>query len=116
MSRAIRQTAQLTSYSSSAITFSNPDGTQLNFTWSPSTRVLTMTQRGVPKTLLNQCDYLYFNISQRNPTYGTFGFYSATNNAALCKLVDVSWRCSRSILGKKINTESVQTAKIVIRN
>jgi len=28
----------------------------------------------------------------------------------------VSWKCSRTILGAKINTESVQTAKIVLRN
>jgi hypothetical protein len=31
-------------------------------------------------------------------------------------MIDVSWKCSREILGAKINTESVQTAKIVIRN
>ena len=33
-----------------------------------------------------------------------------------CKLVDLNWRCSRQILQQKVNTESVQTAKIVIRN
>ena len=32
------------------------------------------------------------------------------------KLIDVSWKCSRKIMGEKLNTESVQTAKIVIRN
>lgn len=116
MSRAIRQTDRLTSYNSTAISFSNPDGSQLNFTWNPNTRRVTMTQGGATKTLLTQCDFLQFNISQRNPTPGVFGFYSATNNAGLCKLVDVSWRCSRQIFGKKINTESVQTARIVIRN
>jgi hypothetical protein len=31
------------------------------------------------------------------------------------KLVQVTWVCSRSILGKKVNTESVQSAKVVIR-
>jgi hypothetical protein len=30
-------------------------------------------------------------------------------------LIEVSWICSRQIFGKKVNTESVQTAKIVIR-
>jgi len=116
MSRAIRQTARLTSYSPTSLTFANTDGTQLSVTWNPSTRQVTMTGNGSTKTLLTQCDYLYFDISQRNPTYGVFDFYPATNNASLCKLVDVSWRCSRTILGRKINTESVQTAKIVIRN
>ena len=32
-----------------------------------------------------------------------------------CKLIAVSWVCSRTILGSKMNTESVQTAKIIIR-
>ena len=116
MSRAVRQTARLISYSPSLLTFQNADGTQLSLAWNPSTRKVTMSQNGTVKTLLTQCDYLYFDISQRNPTYGVFDFYPATNNASLCKLVDVSWRCSRTILGQKINTESVQTAKIVIRN
>jgi hypothetical protein len=30
-------------------------------------------------------------------------------------VVDVTWKCSRTILGVQANTEAVQTAKIVIR-
>lgn len=116
MSRAVRQTAGLKTYSTTALTFTNTDNTQLSVAWNPSTRNVTLTQNGTNKTLLTQCDYLAFNISQRNPKPGVFDFYSATNNAKQCKLVDVSWRCSRQILGKKVNTESVQTAKIVLRN
>jgi hypothetical protein len=37
-----------------------------------------------------------------------------TNSAA--KLIQVSWICSRDILEARFNTESVQSAKIVIRN
>jgi len=69
----------------------------------------------VTRTLLTECDFLQFNISQRTPSNGVFGFYPASR-ADLCKLVDVSWRCSRTMLGKKLHTESVQTARIVIRN
>ncbi|MEJ2010407.1 MAG: hypothetical protein P8Z30_20015, partial [Acidobacteriota bacterium] len=71
--------------------------------------------------LLTNCEYLAFGISQRNPS-NEFCFYPATNTTtskldpSLCKLVDVSWKCSREIFGKKVNTESVQTAKIVMRN
>ena len=79
------------------------------------------TKNGITKVLLSQCDFLTFRICQRNPIPGQFNFYPATNTAgvytpSLCKLVDVSWRCSRQILQKKVNTESVQTAKIVLRN
>jgi len=66
--------------------------------------------------LLTQCDFLNFDISQRNPS-NNFTFYPCpATNVSIAKLIDVSWRCSRQILGAKINTESVQTAKIVIRN
>jgi type II secretory pathway pseudopilin PulG len=116
MSRAVRQTSRLSSYSATALSFANVDGSTLSIAWNPSTGKVTMTQGSTNKTLLTQCDFLQFTISQRNPTPAVWGFYSATNNASQCKLVDVSWKCSRKILGKKINTESVQTARIVIRN
>ena len=32
-----------------------------------------------------------------------------------CKLVQLHWICSRKIFGAKVNTESVQSAKVVIR-
>ena len=32
------------------------------------------------------------------------------------RVIQVTWRCSRPILGKKATTESVQSAKIVLRN
>lgn len=116
MSLSIRQTAGLKTYSSTSLTFTNKDNTQMAITWDPSTRLVTLTEDGATRTLLTQCDYLNFNISQRNPSNSVFGFYPADTDASLCKLVDVSWRCSRTIFGQKINTESVQTAKIVIRN
>jgi len=31
-------------------------------------------------------------------------------------VVAVNWRCSRTVLGVKANTENAQAAKIVIRN
>jgi hypothetical protein len=45
----------------------------------------------------------------------TFEQFPTSAAAGNCKLVSVSWICSRSILGSRLNTESVQTAKIVIR-
>ena len=116
MSRDIRQTMALQSYSTNKLVFTDFDTNTLTFAWDPATRQLTRTKSGVSTVLLSQCDYLNFHICQRNPIPGAFDFYSETNNASVGKLVDLSWRCSRTILGAKINTESVQTAKIVIRN
>jgi len=121
MTRDIRQTISLHNYATNQLVFIDYDTNWLVFTWNPSTGKLTRSKAGTTTELLTQCDYLCFRIFQRNPMPGQFDFYPATNlsgvyDPTLCKLVDVSWRCSRSILGKKINTESVQTAKIVLRN
>jgi prepilin-type N-terminal cleavage/methylation domain-containing protein len=115
LSLSIRQTAGLKRYSSTSLTFTNLDNSELVVTWNPGTRKVTQSQGGTTRTLLSECDFLQFNISQRNPSNGVFGFYPASNPDT-CKLVDMSWRCSRTMLGKKFHTESVQTAKIVIRN
>lgn len=117
MSRDIRQASLLQSFATNQLVFLDSNSNQLTFAWSPVTSELTRSSGGATDVLLKSCDYLLFDISQRNPvTDGTFGFYSASNNPAICKLVSVSWRCARTIFGQKVNTESVQTAKIVMRN
>ena len=114
MSLEIRQTKGLTSYSPSSITLRDWDDGALTYAYDSSARTLTRRKNGTSTLLLGQCDFLNFDISQRNPS-NNFTFYPETN-VSLAKLIDVSWKCSRKVLGAKINTESVQTAKIVIRN
>jgi hypothetical protein len=116
LSTQIRQTQFLTSFSTNTLVFLDNDGRSLTFSWDPSTRLVTRQKTNTTTTLLTQCDYLSFHISQRNVS-NNFIFYPAnTSNLLTAKLIDVSWRCSRTILGGKVNTESVQTAKTVIRN
>ena len=116
MSREIRATSQLTAFTTTKLTFKDPDGTTLSFEYNPGNGTLTRKRGGTNTTLLKECDFLEFHISQRNPS-NNFTFYAVTGtNYATAKLVDVNWRCSRKILGNKVNTESVQTAKIVLRN
>lgn len=113
LSRDIRSSSQVIAFSTNSISLTNSDGTAFSYTWDGSNR-LVRTYAGSSSTMLTNCDYLCFNIYQRNPS-NNFLFYTATN-IAQAKLVDVSWRCSRQYLGAKLNTESVQTARIVIRN
>jgi len=114
MSRDIRQVKSVSTYSSNDLTFVNYDGTALRYFWDPATRTLRRTVRGRESVLLTECNYLRFGISQRNPS-NNFNFYPPSNTT-LTKLVDVSWSCSRDIMQRAVNTEQVQTAKIVIRN
>jgi hypothetical protein len=115
MAREIRQTKALTNFSSTKLVFVGLDSQPLTYQFNSADSTLTRKQGTGPTTVMLQgCDFLNFHISQRNPS-NNFTFYPTTN-LSLAKMVDVSWRCSRKILGAKVNTESVQTAKIVIRN
>ena len=122
MTRDIRETQCLTNFTTrvitggqtvtNSLTFSDFDGQPLTFTYTNN--VLLRVKGGERTMLLTNVDYLTFNIFQRNPVPGQWEQYPA-GNLATCKLISVSWICSRNILGSKMNTESVQTAKIVIR-
>lgn len=114
LSREIRQTRALTNFTTTSLSFLDYDGLPLVFSYNPTARTLTRSKGNNQNVLLEQCDFLKFNVSQRNPS-NSFDFYPTTN-VRVVKLIDMSWRCSRQILGAKVNTESVQTAKIVIRN
>ena len=114
MSREIRQVNSLTAYASTNLTFQDFDGGTLSYTYDPNQQILTRTKDSTSETLLTGCDSLQFSIFQRNPSNDTFQPYSTTN-VADTKLVELTWNCSRTIFGSKVNTESMQSAKIVIR-
>jgi len=65
-------------------------------------------------TLLTGCTYLNFSMFSRVPRDGSLDQFTATD-AAQCKVVQIDWICSRKIFNQNDNTESVQSAKIVIR-
>lgn len=112
----IREADELKSYSSNRLVFSYWKTNELVYEFSPADRALTETLNGRTKTLLKGCDVLTFSIYQRNTAAGTFNQFPATITNSAAKLVQMSWTCSRNVLGARINTESVQSAKIVLRN
>ena len=121
MSRDIRNASDVTSFSSTAFTMTgtNVEGTPYSFTysWDGSNLWRTYTNPGTNYLylMLSNCSYLEFSNYSRLP-YSNFTFEAVSGTSNSTKLISVSWKCSRSILGEKLNTESVQTAKIVIRN
>jgi hypothetical protein len=114
MSRDIRNASGLTYYATNIIVLTNSDASWQVYYWDGRSQ-FTRYSSGQTTVLLTNCDYLCFNIYQRNPT-NNYSFVSATAIPTQTKLIDVSWRCSRTYLGAKLNTESVQTARIVMRN
>lgn len=113
MSKEIRQADRLTSFATNQLVFAYA-GTNLTFRHDVAARTLTRSFNGTSEILLEGCDELTFSIFQRNPIDGLFEQYP-TATADTAKLIQLNWVCSREIMGQTANTESVQSAKIVIR-
>jgi prepilin-type N-terminal cleavage/methylation domain-containing protein len=116
LSLKIRQADELLAYSTNRLEFSYQKTNTLVYLYSPGAKTLTETIGSTSTVLLKECNELTFSIFQRNTASGTYDQFPATLTNSAAKLVQVSWTCSRSILGAQLNTESVQSAKIVIRN
>jgi Tfp pilus assembly protein PilW len=109
-----RQTTGLLDYRTDRLIFSDADGVALTYEYSPVDKTLTRMKGGSSEVLLSECDDLRFSIYQRNPSNAVYDYFP-TASATNCKLINVTWTCSRRILGARMNTESIQTAKVVIR-
>jgi Tfp pilus assembly protein PilW len=118
----IRQCGGLTSFSTNSLSFTNLDGSSLQFSWDGTNYVsytnASTNLAGCPRSgiLLKGCSYLNFSIFQRNPVAGTTMTFTAATNAALAKVVVMDWTCRRTNYLSLKDTESVQTAKVVMRN
>jgi Tfp pilus assembly protein PilW len=119
MSKDIRQASQIVSFTNTPIlkslTLSNAfSGTTRIYTWDSASGNLVSQTGQTVRTNLTGCDSWDFSFYQRNPT-NNWTFVSTTN-LGTCKLINMTWKCSRSILGAKVNTEDLVTAEIVLRN
>jgi Tfp pilus assembly protein PilW len=112
----IRQADELKEFNTNKLVLSYMGTNTLTYFYSPSAKTLTETIDDKSKVLLKGCDVLTFSIFQRNTAAGTYDQFPATLTNSAAKLVQITWTCSRNILAARFNTESVQSAKIVIRN
>lgn len=124
MGRQIRDASALVNFGTNGNPFllltNNITGQTITITYKTNISTLTMAVRGPAaqtQTLLTSCYSWNFSLYDRYPDITTTNitFYPATN-ALVCKVINMSWTCSRKILGTPFNTESVQTAQIVLRN
>jgi len=114
LSRDIREANGMTAISTNFITLVTDSGVPLTYSYSSTNRTLTRIQGANSKIILPGCDSLKFLCYQRTPIKGTFDQYdfSSTNDA---KVIFVTWSCSRSILGRKMTTDSASVGHIVMR-
>jgi prepilin-type N-terminal cleavage/methylation domain-containing protein len=115
LSKTIRGSQMVTAYSSNSITLMDVNTNYITYSFTPASRTLNCVSNGQTSTFLIDCDSLAFWIYQRTPKSNSFDCYAPakTNNA---KMVQVTWSCSRTILGAKVNTEMMESAKICMRN
>jgi prepilin-type N-terminal cleavage/methylation domain-containing protein len=115
LTRDIRQVKALTSFATNRIVFNDIDDKPLEFRYSEK-KLVRIKNNGTPSLLLKECDGLNFAIFKRNPIAGAYDYYDTTADPAACKLIEVRWVCSRKLFPTAPSTtESVQSAKIVLR-
>ncbi|HXG46218.1 MAG TPA: hypothetical protein VNO52_01220 [Methylomirabilota bacterium] len=114
LTRDIRGANRVTACTTNSLTLEDSDGAALTYSYSPTTMTLSRSKSGVSTVLLRDCERFSFEMCLRTPQSGTYDL-PVTTDPSLCKVINVSWLCSRTILGLRQNTESVQTARIVIR-
>ena len=125
MTSEIRQADFLVSGSATSMRFrfTNPTNAaaqwDVNYVYNPSARTLTRIQGISRRILLEECDFLEFTYYRRNPATNSFDLYLTAPeplvDPSICKAVQMRWICSRQIMQQAVNTESVQSARVVIR-
>ena len=119
MTRAIRQCAMLTNWTSTSLAFTNRDGTLLSIAWDSNSGQLTYINQyppAVTNVLLKDCISLTFSAYQRTPISGTTMLFDTTSATTNTKCIVMDWVCRKTNYMSSRETESVQTAKVVMRN
>lgn len=129
ISSDIRQANYLVSYTTNMLVFQTTDpyslsNAVLTYAYDPVAQTLTRSlglQGGTLVTntiLLANCTYFHFDLYQRDPTAtngGDLVAFSAPTPTNLVKALDLSWTCSRTVLGMTHDSENVQATRVVIR-
>ena len=114
MTRDIRNAQNLTTFKTNQLVFTYGGTSNLVYSYDSNARQLTAWKTGgTTNTLLTGCDSLQFSMFGNVPQPG--GTLTNATSVGQAKAISTSWKCSRSILGAKANSEYIQEAMIVIR-
>lgn len=121
ITREIRDARCVTNYVANppTLTLLTTNNLLVTYRFSPLTKTMwRTTSDGSSEVLLTNCNLLNFSICQRNPS-NQFGLYPVASNSLYqtAKVIQLTWKTSRTINPtRRINSEDIQTARIVIRN
>src|SRR5262249_32031954 len=101
----------------------NGDGLNVTYAFDSGSRQFTRNDGTTTKVLLTNCDLLNFQLYVRPPVSNSFDNYPISTNTINSanwqqdvKVVELTWRTAMNICPTaQINSEEVQTAKVVIR-
>ena len=118
IARNIRSARGVYLQAANILTLTNFAGTgTITYTFTPSTRTLICDQTGrTTTTVLTDCESWQVALYQRTPAPDYHNTTNSTPGTIPTKLLSMKWTCSRTIMGRKLNTETVQEARIVLRN
>lgn len=92
------------------------NGTTITLAWYAEDRVVECEINGQPaRPYLTECDDWNFTLYQRTPMSGSNNLFYPTSDLRLCRMIEMNWKCSRTLLGRRWNTERVQSARVVLR-
>jgi type II secretory pathway pseudopilin PulG len=124
----VRQATLVLSYQSAtnnkSLVLSNSlRGMIIRYAWDGDARTLSCEKNNQGEVIyLSGCDAWDVEFYRRTPQPGpAMMFLPATNaigslDAQAVKMIAMTWKCSRPMMGEEWNAESVQTAQIVLRN
>jgi len=123
LTREIRQAKQVNNYTTNSVSIVTGDTPPLTVTYSFSPTTKQMVRSATDGTttttqvLLNNCNLLSFSLFTRVPIGGTYDAFPAatTNWQDTVKVIQLTWKTSTTLPNAVVNSENVQTARIVIR-
>jgi len=120
ITRELRQAQKVTDYQtngSSSISIINGAGQNVTYTFNSSSKQMLRNDGSGNQVLLTNCSLLNFTLYTRAPLSNSFDSYPvATNNwQQTVKVVQFTWKTSMTLPNSQVNSENVQTARVVIR-
>lgn len=118
MSKEIRNASGLIDDTPTYLLFTNVSNhTSTKMSYDPSARTVSITKSGQTRVYLTGCDSWSYSLYNRVPdiTSNNIAFYPTTDLNQV-QLINLTWTCSRNVVGSKLNTEIVLTAQVVLRN
>lgn len=121
LTRELRQARQVEAYvtnsTGNSLTFINNNNEQVTYSFNAGLKQFLRSSGGGSEVLLTNCDLLNFSLFQRNPSNGNYGVFpvASGNWTQSVKVVQLTWKTSRAVPTGPVNSENIQTARIIIR-